>query len=99
MPEQFDSQAKPLTDDFKVNTFSAFNQQRSQVAMTPAGDFDIVWESFQDQASWDPTGSTPACRQLRHLCPALCQIFANHVDASLGPNGEIGSEIRLNTDH
>ncbi|MCC6124849.1 MAG: hypothetical protein IT426_07805 [Pirellulales bacterium] len=86
----------PAADEFKVNTYSAYDQQRPQVAMNPAGDFSVVWESFQDRASWDPSGLNS---DLPNSFGVYAQRYAGPASTNpyLGPNGEMGSEFRLNT--
>ena len=68
---RFNSDGSAGGNEFKVNTFTANNQQHSQVAMDAAGDFVVTWESFQDRPAVG-TGLPDVRKQLRHLCPALC---------------------------
>jgi hypothetical protein len=93
---KFDSTASALGSDFKVNTFSANNQQRPQIAMTPSGDFDIIWESFQDRAAFSP-GSGGNDSPNSYGIYAQRYAGASNTSSSLGPNREIGSEFRLNS--
>jgi hypothetical protein len=94
---RFDSSGSTQGADFKVNTFSAYDQQRSQVAMTPSGDFDIIWESFQDRTSFEPGGSST---DSPNSFGVYAQRYAgpSNTSSTLGLNREIGSEFRLNSD-
>ncbi|HBO44495.1 MAG TPA: hypothetical protein DD670_11285, partial [Planctomycetaceae bacterium] len=92
---RFNSDSSPVSDEFLVNTFTDKNQQRSRIAMDADGDFIIVWESFQDR----PTGAGPDA-------PINYGVYAKrYVRTSLigtgpsyGPNGELGGELRMNTE-
>jgi hypothetical protein len=93
---RFSSGGAALSDDFKVNTFGANDQQHSQVSMDADGDFAIVWESFQDR---------PAVGSGLPDSPNSFGVYGQRYAATsklattpfLGPNGEIGSEFRLNS--
>jgi hypothetical protein len=92
---RFDSTGAAVSNEFKVNTTSAYNQQHPQVAMDADGDFVIIWESYQDRPS-----STSGLPDL----PNSYGIYAQRYVATsklgtistLGVNGELGSEFRLN---
>ncbi|NLE36993.1 MAG: S1 family peptidase, partial [Pirellulaceae bacterium] len=92
---RFNKDSSPVSDEFQVNTFTDKNQQRSRVAMDVDGDFIIVWESFQDR----PTGAGPDA-------PTSYGVYARRyvrtsligMSPSYGPNGELGGELRMNTE-
>ena len=48
--QRFDSGGNPLGIEFKVNTFTADDQDTPDVAMNPEGRFVIVWESLGQDA-------------------------------------------------
>lgn len=51
--QRFAADGTPQGSEFQVNTFTAWNQQNARVAMNPAGDFVIVWDSaYQDGSGW-----------------------------------------------
>ncbi len=94
---RFGSNGLPASNEFGVNTFTAGNQQYSKVAMDAAGDFTIVWESFQDR---------PATTSNSTSVPTSYGIYAQrYVRTSLignpmyftGPNGEYETEFAVNT--
>jgi hypothetical protein len=97
---RFSSNGTPASNDpneFRVNTFTAGNQQYSKVAMDVAGDFTIAWESFQDPKVSMPNSSGG---------PTSYGIYAQrYVRSSLignpsyftGPNGEYETEFAVNT--
>ena len=66
---RFAADGTAASGEFKVNTFTENNQQAAKVAMDAAGDFTIVWESFQDRPANGAGTDSPT--QLRHLRPAL----------------------------
>jgi hypothetical protein len=45
LAKRFDTQGKPIGDEFQVNIFTTGNQNNSAVAMSKGGKFIIVWES------------------------------------------------------
>lgn len=95
---RFDSQGVAKSDEFLVNTFAAGNQQHSGVSMDADGDFVIVWESYQDRPINPSTTTTP---DVPNSYGIYGQRYARTalLDKSsfLGPHGEIGSEIAINT--
>ncbi len=53
----FDAGGVASADDFQVNTYGTGNQSMSKVAMTPTGEFVIVWHSeLQDGDGWGVFG-------------------------------------------
>ena len=46
---RYDSSGNALGDEFQVNTYTTFNQDRSVVAMDPGGEFVVAWQSEQGQ--------------------------------------------------
>jgi len=82
-------------EDFKVNTFTERQQQLSKVAMDADGDFTIVWESFQEYGNGTSVGDA-------NNYGIYMQRYASTAEATLnasiyGPNGESGTEMRVNT--
>jgi len=45
---RFDSNGDPLAGDFQVNEYTTGDQSRPRIAMSPAGDFIVVWEGGPD---------------------------------------------------
>jgi hypothetical protein len=94
---RYNSDGTAASNEFGVNTYTAGNQQYSKVAMDAAGDFTIVWESFQDPKVSTPNSSSG---------PTSYGIYAQrYVRSSLignpayftGPNGEYETEFGVNT--
>jgi hypothetical protein len=46
--QRYNSIAAPLGSEFRVNSFTTGGQRHAAVAMDPAGDFVVVWESGRD---------------------------------------------------
>ena len=94
--QRFNGNGTRAGGEFRVNTYTAGNQQYSKVAMDAAGDFTIVWESFQD-----PKSDAELCRcadQLWHLRPTLRSHQPDRQsDLFTGPNGEYETEFSVNT--
>lgn len=98
--QRFNSLAETVGGQFQVNTFAAGVQQHPRIAMDVDGDFVITWESFQDrpQAPFNEPGLDPDS-------PNSFGIFAQRYASNdllgnspfLGDNGEIGSELQINT--
>ncbi len=42
---RFGSDGAPIGNDFQINTYTAFIQEKASVAVEPDGDFVVVWES------------------------------------------------------
>ncbi len=93
---RFNANGSAGGNEFKVNAFTANNQQHSQVAMDVAGDFVITWESFQDRPS---VGSGQPDLPNSYGIYAQRYARASQIGVSLllGPNGEVGTEFRLNS--
>jgi len=84
---RFNSDNTALGAEFQVNTYTAENQQHSQVAMDADGDFMITWESFQEPI----TAATSY--------GVYAQRFAANdklTDPYVGVDGRVGSEIHVN---
>jgi hypothetical protein len=45
---RFDSSGNPLAGDFQVNEFTTGDQSQPRIAMSPAGDFLVVWQGGPD---------------------------------------------------
>ncbi len=88
--------APQTENDFKVNTFTANDQQHSQVAMDAAGDFAIAWESFQDRPSVG-SGLPDVPNSYGIYAQRYARASQIGVSPFLGPNGEVGTEFRLNS--
>ena len=93
---RFNSDTSAATDEFLVNTTIAENQQHSQIAMDAAGDFVIVWESYQDRPAIN-TGLNDSPNSYGIYAQRYARTALVGVDTSLGINGRIGTEFRLNT--
>ncbi len=51
--QRFDSAGNPMGGEVTVNTTTDLDQTRPSVAMTPAGDFVVAWQSInQDGSGW-----------------------------------------------
>jgi hypothetical protein len=50
---QYDSMGIPLDLEFQVNTYTTDNQWNASIAMDAAGDFVIVWQSFEQDGDGD----------------------------------------------
>jgi hypothetical protein len=48
---RFDATGTPVGPEFQVNEYTTGNQNQPSVAARAAGDFMVVWQSFQDGAS------------------------------------------------
>lgn len=93
-----DSSASTTTTDyevFQVNTFVQGAQQHSSVAMDSDGDFIITWESYQEK----PTSGTGADSPSSYGIYAQRYVSNGQLGTSdfLGPNGETGGELHVNT--
>ncbi|MCR4412221.1 MAG: S1 family peptidase [Thermoguttaceae bacterium] len=92
---RFDATGTPAVaapNEFQVNSFAEGNQQRSSVSMDADGDFVVAWESFQDGPTGGGTPDSYGIYVQRYA--RTSQIGANPF---LGPNGEIGGQLRVNT--
>jgi hypothetical protein len=49
--QRFDSSGAPLGPEFRVNTYTADNQERPHVASDSSGNFVVVWQSYK-QDGW-----------------------------------------------
>jgi hypothetical protein len=93
---RFSSDGSAASNEFLVNTATANNQQHSQIAMDAAGDFAITWESFQDRPSTS-TGLDDSANSYGIYAQRYARTSLIGVDTSLGLNGKIGTEYRVNT--
>lgn len=97
---RYNASAETQGDQFQVNTFADGDQQFPRIAMDANGDFVIAWESFQDrpQPPFNDPGTEP---DVPNSFGIFAQRYARNelVGESpfLGPNGEIGSELAINT--
>jgi hypothetical protein len=64
--QRYDANGLPLGTEFKVNTHTVSNQQFTSMAMSTAGNFVVVWQSFDQDAAltygiyaqrFDPNGN------------------------------------------
>jgi hypothetical protein len=72
---RFDSRGAALGDDFQVNQYTTGRQNSPQVAMTPSGEFAVVWRSTSPvppdddhssiQGRWFHADGTPASQELQ----------------------------------
>ena len=94
---RFNSNTTPESNEFLVNAYTANNQQHSSVAMDSAGDFTIAWESYQERQQ--NTAGTNSSVPVNYGIYAQQYARASELttNASLGPNGQIGGEIHVNT--
>jgi NAD(P)-dependent dehydrogenase (short-subunit alcohol dehydrogenase family) len=46
--QRYSSSGIPLGGEFRVNTYTAYEQNYPSVATDPAGNFVVVWQSYQD---------------------------------------------------
>ena len=83
-PEGGSAVVNTLPEEFKVNTYSAGDQQHSSVDMDADGDFMIVWESFQERPVVG-TGSDTA------------NSFGIYAQRYASSSDKIGSELHVNT--
>ncbi|NUQ63995.1 MAG: trypsin-like serine protease, partial [Pirellulales bacterium] len=85
-----------MSDPFQVNSATDGDQQHSRVAIDADGDFVITWESFPglnpDQAGGNADDTTYGIHAQRYARNNLLG-----VNQFLGPNGEIGGELAINT--
>ena len=58
--QRYDSTGTAVGGEFRANTFTDGNQQYSKIAMDAAGDFTVVWESYQDRPTFNGTTVNPA---------------------------------------
>ncbi len=100
---RFDTTGTALAADpneFLVNTFTDGNQQYPQIAMDAAGDFTIVWESFQEIPPANASNPSPDV-------PTSYGIYGqrfvrNAWDQNLtaapfqGPHGQLNGEFQVN---
>ena len=49
----YDSSGTPVGDDFQINTFASDDQRNPSVAISPTGDFVVVWSSQYQDGSAD----------------------------------------------
>ncbi|MFH1921845.1 MAG: trypsin-like serine protease, partial [Planctomycetota bacterium] len=80
--------------EFLVNTFSAGEQQRSQVAMDADGDFTITWESFQDRS---PGGQDDSPSSFGVFAQRYARNDEVGTNSAYGPFGEIGGELPVSS--
>jgi hypothetical protein len=86
---RYNADATPSGGEFQANTYAAENQQYSRISMDADGDFMIAWESFQDRSEGSGAGNNYGIYAQRYS--------ANAGGPFLGPNGEIGSELAVNS--
>ena len=55
--QRFDSDGNPVGGQFQVNTYTTDSQDRPAVAMDPAGNFVVVWESYGSDGTDDDYNS------------------------------------------
>ncbi|MBN2021737.1 MAG: trypsin-like serine protease [Pirellulales bacterium] len=85
---RFNADNTAVGPEFQVNTYTAENQQHSQVAMDADGDFMIAWESFQE-----PLAAATSFGVYAQRFVATGKMADNYV----GVNGRLGAEIHVNT--
>jgi hypothetical protein len=49
--QRYDNTGAPQGVEFRVNTYTTFNQSNPAIAMDSDGDFVVIWQSFQDGSS------------------------------------------------
>jgi len=85
--QRFSADNTTVGDEFQVNTYTADNQQHSQVDMDADGDFMITWESMQERVGSSFTYGVYAQRYAAN---------SKLSDPFVGANGEVGNEIHVN---
>ena len=103
--QRYSAAGAKVGGEFLVNSYTANNQQYSKVAMDAAGDFTIVWESFQDRPTYNSTGSGDQADSPNSYgiygqsYVRASQIGKPLADGSVatGPDGELHAEFQVNT--
>ena len=86
---------RAVSSEFLVTTFTESDQQYSKVAMNAAGDFAIVWESYQDRPA--NTTATDAANSFGVYGQRFVRTSLIGTSPNIGPNGEYLDEFRANT--
>ncbi len=94
---RFNSNGTPASNEFRVNTFTAGNQEYSKVAMDAAGDFTVVWESFQDRPATTSNSSSAATSYGIYAQRYVRSSLIGNPAYFTGPNGEYETEFAVNT--
>jgi hypothetical protein len=69
--QRYDSTGAPLGPEFRVNKFTAFSQDKAAVASDPSGKFVVVWESSEQDGSYDGVFRRRCCSSTGALGPDL----------------------------
>jgi hypothetical protein len=95
---EFASDGTPLTSEFQINTHTTHWQYQSAVASDPAGDFVVVWESYdQDGHSWGIFGQRFAGPGLALTVDGTCPGPVIVDVSSAPPNTEVALIAAANT--
>ena len=97
---RFDSKVTPTSNQFRVNTFTEGDQQHSQIAMDADGDFVVTWESFQERPLPpfnDPNVDPDVPNSFGIYAQAYVRTSMLGSNPAIGPNGELRSEMHLNS--
>ncbi|MCE5303777.1 MAG: hypothetical protein LLF97_11820 [Planctomycetaceae bacterium] len=89
---RYDKTGKAVGNEFCVNTFTDNNQQYSDVAMNAAGDFVVVWQSYQDKDGSTDTPNSYGIYGQRFVRNGLVS-----TTTAYGSNGQYLQEFAINT--
>ncbi len=94
-----------VSGEFQANTYTADNQQYSRIAMNAAGDFTVVWESYQDRSAFNGGALNPADAAnsfgifgQKYVRNSLVGVPVYPGGPTItGPNGELETEFEANS--
>ena len=94
---RYDAKGTAVSDEFRANTFTYNDQQYSRVAMNEAGDFTVVWESYQDRAGGGGINSSDTPNTFGIYGQSYVRNSLVGVAPYTGVHGEFQSEFQVNS--